>query len=181
MKFLSFDKYSALNENSNTWYATFKAQGEIIDKKEDVSKDELDKIAYYFKEFFSLKDVSIGQVSNNIKYKNIFFGISATQNIYGDTHIYTYYYRPGSGNLDPGWIGSLTIIHGSYRMPATNMYMQFMSPAQFLECVEMDMFYASSWSDDINKKHIEDIHIKMYELSLKSPRKHKIVGKKYGI
>ena len=42
----------SMNESSSTWYPSFKAQGECINKKDAVTLEELNKIAYYFKEFY---------------------------------------------------------------------------------------------------------------------------------
>jgi hypothetical protein len=173
------DFHSFLNESSS-WYPTFKAQGEVIDRKDDVNIDELEKIGLYFSRIFTMDDVKVGKIQRT---PDGTYHESQTVESYGvigkryttasrNPEVFTYYWREGTSSLEQGWIGRLDMEGRSPR--------QFMSPLQFLECVEMHYLYSYAWIEQTSIEHKKLFSREMNAL-LSGRRKTKYVTGQYGL
>lgn len=174
--------------NESEWYATFKAQGEILDRKDDVSTEELQKIASYFSEIFGMENVKVGEIeklpakvdkNTNVAVK--VYGVRGDRKGPEKESFY-YFWRPSSdteaADLEASWIGKITYTKDGEHFP-THMG-QFMSPLQFLECVEMHYRYSHAWIEPVSNAHIEKFNQEMNDL-LQGRRKTWHTSKKFGI
>lgn len=169
--------------NESTWYPTFKAQGEFINKKDHVTMAELEKIAHYFMSFYKMNNIQVGKIkilpdaSSYTSGETVErYGVSGIRNWLSEEQ-FIYYWKDSSdpelSDLESGWVGKMVM---KSKSPA-----QFMSPFQFLECVEMHYLYSHEWIEPVSKKHLEQIEREMNRLVMQSPRKVSIVSKKYGL
>jgi hypothetical protein len=169
--------------NESTWYPTFKAQGEFINKKDLVSKEELEKIAHYFINIYKMENVQVGKIKTVPDASSYSrgetaekYGVSGVRN-WPSEEEFVYYWKestdPEFKDIESGWVGRL-IMKG--KSPG-----HFMSPFQFLECVEMHYFYSHEWIEPVSKQHLEEMKREMEKLAIQSPRRGKIIGKKYGL
>jgi len=174
----------SMNESNSTWYPTFKAQGECINRKDSVTLEELNKIAYYFKEFYKMDNIQVGEIDKTPDKSSYTKG--ETEKAFGvigyrkDSFSFTsfcYYWKastdPELEDIESGWVGRAYM---KERSPG-----QFMSPYQFLECVEMDYLYSYAWIEPVSKEHLEEMKSEMAKLALKSPRRGRITGTRYGL
>jgi hypothetical protein len=167
--------------NESAWYPTFKAQGECINAKDRVTLQELEQIAYYFKNIFLMRDVRVGKIK--IAPPNVSsysagetvekYGVTGkgTTNLYEE--VFSYYWKDGDSEIERGWVGKM-ITKGS--SPG-----QFMSPIQFLECVEMHHLYSFAWIESTSKSHLSTMSSQMEKIALQGPRRGTITSKKYGL
>jgi hypothetical protein len=178
------DFLKSMNENSSSWYPTFKAQGECINKKDAVTLEELNKIAYYFKEFYKMSDIQVGEIDKEPDKSSYTkgeteksFGVIGQRNDWFSPISFCYYWKQSSDpeleDIESGWVGRAYMKN---KAPG-----QFMSPFQFLECVEMDYFYSNSWIEPTKDEHLSEMKKEMEKLALQSPRRGKITGGKYGL
>lgn len=175
--------------NESTWYPTFKAQGEFINKKDHVTIEELEKIAYYLDTFYKMENIQIGKIktvpntSSYTKGETVEkYSVSGIRICMPSNEEFVYYWKESSDpeltDLESGWVGKL-VMKG--KSPG-----QFMSPFQFLECVEKHYLFDYAWGSGSNREIVSDNHLKemnqvMHSLALKSPRRGKIIGNKYGL
>lgn len=166
-----------LNE-SESWYPTFKAQGEYIDKIDHVSGAELKQIAEFLSDIFHMNDVKVGKIQTIPDTSSYTrgettekYGVVGTMEDIENT-TFSYYWKEGDEH-ERGWVGKM---YTEGRSPG-----QFMSPFQFLECVEMHYFYSHKWIEDTSDRHLKIMRDVMEKLAIQSPRRGKIIGKKYGI
>lgn len=176
MKIKLFEEF--LNE---TWYATFKAQGEFIGKKDNVCLEELEKIAWILEHMFNMRNVQCGKIkatpdtSSYTRGETVEkYGVVGTCQGYSNEE-FCYYWKqstsadPELQELESGWVGRAYL---KGKSPG-----QFMSPFEFLECVVMHFFY----NDPKREDHLFLIKRSMEKLAMKSPRRGRIMGNKYGL
>lgn len=160
-----------LNENK-TWYPTFKAQGEYINKKDSVTTEELQKIAYYFNKIYKMDNIKIGKLENGS------YGVSgeASSSLKPYYKRFQYYWKASSDSeledIESGWLG---------KGIGDKIAGQFMSPFEFLECVEMDYFYSNVFQEDESKKRLAEMKSVMGKLAMQSDRRINIISKKFGL
>jgi len=177
-KFKLYEEF--LNE---TWYPTFKAQGEYINKKDRVSLEELEKIAYFLENICDMKDVQYGKIKATPDTSSYTRGETVEKyGVIGTCQGYSFYSRPNekfcyywkqSTSTDPelqelesGWIGR-AYLEG--KSPG-----HFMSPFEFLECVLMHLYY----NDPKREEYLSTVKQAMDKLGMSSPRKGTIAAKK---
>lgn len=174
----------SMYESSGSWYPTFKAQGEFINKKDDVTLEELEKIAYYFKNIYKMNNVQVGEINKTPDTSSYSrgetvkaYGVIGERVEWGNDTSYCYFWKqstdPEIGYLESGWVGKTYMKEKS---PG-----QFMSPFQFLECIEMDYFFSHEWIKSESDEHLLEFKKEMEKLALKSPRRGRIAGNKYGL
>ena len=179
MKIKLFEEF--LNE---TWYPTFKAQGEFISKKDNVSLEELEKIAWFLEHMFKMRNVQYGKIKATPDTSSYTRGetvekygvIGKNSSSWGHHDEEFCYYWKQSTSTDPelqelesGWVGR-AYLEG--KSPG-----QFMSPSEFLECVTMHFFY----NDPKREDHLFITKRAMERLAMNSPRRGRILGNKYGL
>jgi hypothetical protein len=161
-----------LNENSS-WHATFKAQGDYINKKDLVTTEELEQIAYYFKEFYKMDNIKVGELDYGL------YGVSGdvSNHLKAYFESFRYYWKssedPELEDIESGWVGN------AFKHDKTVGH--FMSPFQFLECVEKDYFFLNAWGENISKQHLSEMESVMGKLAMKSKRRGTIIGRKFGL
>jgi len=190
--FMSYDQFrqqfGQLHES--IWYPTFKAQGEFLDRKDDVSVEELEKIAFYFKEIYKMKDVHVGEfvvfpakVKGRGEVEKV-YGVTGKMNSWLDDTTFYYYWKasddpdPEMKSLEEGWVGKMSIKEAGKHFPKDLRH--FMSPLQFLECVEMHYFYSSKWNTLENDEHLSMFNKEMTAL-LRGRTKTRHNSKKFGL
>jgi hypothetical protein len=136
-----------------------------------------------------MKDIHVGEF---VKFPARVIDKGETEKVYGvigkedstfEPCTFCYFWKtsvdPELRSLEEGWIGRMEYKENGEHFSKSLAH--FMSPFQFLECVEMHYRFSSRWSGETSDKHLETFKREMEKLALQSSRRGKIAGNKYGL